>query len=183
VLLLAGFVYHLIYVAVTAWQQKKRTGKGIIQTFLDLPMVMRWHDWKEMWHLLGYLFFLRKTRPEAGRFSIEEKFEYFGVFWGCGLLGVTGILMWANAWTSQHLTGRVLTLASLVHTFEALLALLHVGIIHMIGVIFSPSVFPLSPAMVTGNTPPDELAEAHSAMLTEAERTLKLNAGGEVGHG
>ncbi len=182
-ILLAGMAYHLIYVGVTAWRQKRRTGKSLVQTFLDLPMVMRWHDWKELGHLLGYLLFLRKTRPEAGRFSFEEKFEYFGVFWGCTLLGITGILLWANAWTTEHLTGRVLTVAALVHAFEAFLALLHVGIVHMAGVIFAPSVFPLSPAMFTGDTPAEEMAEAHSAMLTEAAKATGITAAKEVGHG
>lgn len=181
--LILGFFYHLVYVGITARREKRRSGKNLIQTILDLPMVMRWSDTKELWHLLGYLLFLRKTRPEAGRFSFEEKFEYFGVFWGCGLLGMTGILMWANTWTTQHLTGSVLTIASLVHTFEAFLALLHVGVIHMVGVIFSPSVFPLSPAMITGQTPSEELAEAHSAMLSETSGRLGIKADGEVGHG
>jgi len=150
---------------------------------LDLPMVMRWSDWKELWHHLGYLLFLRRTRPEMGRFGLKEKFEYFGVFWGSMLLGVTGVLMWANGWTTQHLTGSVLTAASLIHTFEAFLALLHVGVIHMIGVIFSPTVFPLSPAMFTGDTPPEELAEAHSAMLSKAARDLGIQVAEGVSHG
>jgi len=182
-ILLLGMGYHILYVLVTAWKRKKRTGKSVIQTLLDLPMVMRWHDWKELFHLFAYLLFLRRTRPEAGRFSYEEKFEYFGVFWGCTLLGVTGIMMWANALTTQYLTGRVLTVAALIHAFEAFLALLHVGVVHLIGVIFSPTVFPLSPAMITGDTPADEMAEAHSAMLTEVENRLKAGPAGEASHG
>lgn len=181
--LIAGMVYHLVYVAVTAVREKRRAGKSVVQTILDLPMVMRWHDWKELVHLLGYLFFLRRTRPTAGRFSLEEKFEYFGVFWGCTLLGITGILMWANAWTTQHLPGRVLTLALLIHTMEAFLALLHVGVVHMIGVIFSPVIFPLSPAMITGNTPAEELAEAHAAMVDDVAKKLGVALPKEDRHG
>jgi formate dehydrogenase gamma subunit len=181
--LIAGFTYHFLYVALFTWKQKRRKSQGLIRTILELPMVMGWHDVKQLFHLLGYLFFLRRTRPEAGRFSLKEKFEYFGVFWGCSLLGVTGVLMWANAWTTEYLTGRVLTAASLVHTFEAFLALLHVGVIHMIGVIFSPTVFPLSPAMFTGRTPSDELAEAHAALVVEAEQQAKSEPAGEVRHG
>jgi cytochrome b subunit of formate dehydrogenase len=169
-------------VAAHLWKQKKRTGQGWVRSALNLPMVMRWGDWKELWHLLGYLFFLRRTRPAAGRFSLKEKFEYFGVFWGCTLLGVTGVLMWANAWTSQHFTGRVLTAASLIHTFEAFLALLHVGVIHVIGVILAPAVFPFSPAMFTGNTPPAELAENHAGMVDEVAEQLESDASGETNH-
>lgn len=181
--LIVGMLYHLGYIAVTAWQDRRRGRKSVRRMILDLPMVMRWSDWKELWHHLGYLLFLRRTRPEMGRFGLKEKFEYFGVFWGSMLLGVTGVLMWANGWTTQHLTGSVLTAASLIHTFEAFLALLHVGVIHMIGVIFSPTVFPLSPAMFTGDTPPEELAEAHSAMLSKAARELGIQVAEGVSHG
>jgi cytochrome b subunit of formate dehydrogenase len=72
--------------------------------------------------------------------SLEEKFEYIGVFWGTFVLGATGLLMWFNAWTTRYLPGRILTIATLIHTFEAFLALLHVGIVHMVSVIFSPGV-------------------------------------------
>jgi cytochrome b subunit of formate dehydrogenase len=109
---------------------------------------------------------------------LKEKFEYFGVFWGCTLLGVTGVLMWANAWTSRYVPGRVLTIAALIHTLEAFLALLHVGVFHMIGVIFSPHVFPVSKAMFTGETPESEMADAHAGMLTDAAQQLNV-AGGE----
>jgi formate dehydrogenase gamma subunit len=177
-ILLIGMFYHLAYVAVFLWRQQRATGKSFIRVFLDLPLIMTLDDARHMGQLLAYLLFLRKTRPEAGRFSAEEKFEYFGVFWGTMLLGLTGLLMWANAWTSEHLTGRVLTVALIVHTFEAFLALLHVGVIHLIGVIFGPGVFPLSRAMFTGDTPAEELAEAHGAMLTAAARQIGLAEGG-----
>jgi cytochrome b subunit of formate dehydrogenase len=182
VVLITGFVYHMLYVGVFVVRDKRRTGKGWFRTLVSLPMVVTWTDLKQLYHLLGYLLFLQKTRPEGGRFSLKEKFEYFGVFWGCTLLGMTGILMWANAWTTQHLTGRVLTVAALIHTFEAFLALLHVGVIHIIGVIFAPHVFPVSPAMVTGNTPAEELAEAHAGLLRDVAAQSEKPAGGEVSH-
>jgi cytochrome b subunit of formate dehydrogenase len=129
---------------------------------------------------MKYLLFMEKTRPDIGRFGIKEKFEYFGVFWGTVLLGLTGILMWGNAWFTKYVPGRILTIAVIIHTFEALLALLHVGVVHLIGVIFAPSVLPVSRAMFTGATPPDEMAEAHAGMLEETAGKLSLaSSGGE----
>ena len=75
-----------------------------------------------------------------------------------------------------------MTIAVIIHTFEAFLALLHVGVIHMIGVIFSPSVLPMSPAMFTGNTPAEEMAEAHAGMLEDAARKLNFNLTGGTHH-
>lgn len=174
VVLMVGFAYHLAYVAVFALRESRRTGKGLVRTFMGLPMMMQLEDLVHMRELLKFLLFMRKTRPPAGRFSLEQKFEYFGVFWGSMLLGLTGILMWANAWTSGTLGGRILTIAALVHTFEAFLALLHVGIVHMVGVIFTPVVFPVSPAMVSGDTPPEKLVEGHAGLLERVADELKI---------
>lgn len=182
-ILLIGFAYHFVYAFATAVRKKRATGQGWVRTIMGLPMLTSPTDIRQLFQQLGFLFFLRKDRPDLGRFSLKEKFEYFGVFWGSVLLGATGLLMWFNAWTTEHLPGRVLTIAALVHTFEAFLALLHVGVIHMIGVIFSPMVFPLSHAMTRGDTPIEEMAEAHSGMLHEAAAKLGIENAGEVHHG
>ena len=91
--------------------------------------------------------------------------------------------MWANAWTTQYFPGRLLTIATLVHTMEAFLALLHVGVVHMVSVIFAPGAFPVSPAMFTGRTPTEEMAESHSAMIDAAEKALGLSATEDGSHG
>jgi formate dehydrogenase gamma subunit len=181
--LMIGFAYHMLYAVISAARAKRAAGKGWLRTILDLPMLTNPNDIKQLFHQLAFLFFLKRTRPEQPRFGLKEKFEYFGVFWGSALLGATGVLMWANAWTTAHLPGRVLTLAALIHTFEAFLALLHVGIIHMVGVIFSPLVFPLSHAMTRGDTPIEEMAEAHAGMLHQAAKELGIEPAAEVTHG
>ncbi len=173
-ILMVGAVYHLIYVSAHIWRSKRLGGIPLWRAVLELPMTVNLRDLRELWHLLLYLFGVEKTRPPAGRFSLKEKFEYYGVFWGCTLLGVTGLIMWANELTSRYITGRMLTIASLIHTMEAFLALLHVGLFHMIGVILSPHVFPLSGAMLSGDTPPEELAEAHAGLITDSAEALKL---------
>lgn len=184
VLLMAGFFYHMIYVAWGLIQERRKTGKNIFLLIWELPMLVRPQDGKEMLDLLLYVLFLKKKRPLGERFNAEEKFEYIGVFWGTFVLGVTGILMWANAWTSRYVPGRILTIAMLLHTFEAFLALLHVGIVHMTTVILSPGVFPISKAMFTGNTPTEELVEGHGAMLAEVEKELTTHGAstGEAQH-
>jgi cytochrome b subunit of formate dehydrogenase len=132
--------------------------------------------------LMLYLCFLRKTKPSFGKFNPEEKFEYFGVFWGTFMLGVTGLLMWANGWTTRHLPGRILTIAALLHTFEAFLALLHIGIVHLANVVFHPESFPVSKAMLTGETPRRKLAEAHGAMLKQVAADMGMTRSREVPH-
>lgn len=184
-LLLVGFLYHWGYIVAYMVRQRKATRQSWLKVFFGLPLCMQPKDMKEMLGLLLYLVGLKKHKPTAGRFTAEEKFEYFGVFWGTMLLGVTGLLMWFNAYTSRWIPGRFLTISNLVHSFEAFLALLHVGILHMAAVIFSPVVFPISPAMFTGDTPPEEMAEAHSELLEDVagEHGHALEHGAGAGHG
>ena len=170
-LLLIGFTFHfVIYVSSYMWKEHKRTKKSYLRIFLTLPMVMNPSDFKKMGQYLLYLFFLRRRRPQWGRFSLEEKFEYFGVIWGTILLGVTGIFLWDDSLTTRYLPGRALTVITIIHSFESYLALLHVGIVHLANVLLAPGAFPCSPAMFTGNTPAEEMAEIHPAMLDDAEK-------------
>jgi formate dehydrogenase gamma subunit len=175
--LVVGAFYHIGYVLYCLWRDKRRRQVSWMRAILDLPLVVNLSDVKELLHLLVFLFFLRRTRPSPGRFGLKEKFEYFGVFWGCTLLGVTGVLMWANAWSSHYVSGRMLTVANLIHTLEAYLAILHVFVFHMIGVMLSPHVFPLHKAMFTGETPAAEMADAHAGMLKQADRQLATGDG------
>jgi cytochrome b subunit of formate dehydrogenase len=97
------------------------------------------------------------------------------VAWGTTLLGVTGLLLWGQQFFSHYITGRVFNIALIAHTYEAFLAVIHVGILHIVNVIFSPSVFPLSPATISGNTPAGELAEQHSEFVEEVARDLEID--------
>ncbi|MFI5378381.1 MAG: formate dehydrogenase subunit gamma [Tepidisphaerales bacterium] len=182
VMLITGFVYHLVYILGVIWQESRRTGKGFFKTLLAMPMSITPRDALQMNQLLLYYAFLRKTKPAAGKFGPEEKFEYVGVFWGTFVLGMTGLLLWANSWASRFLPGRVFTIAVLIHTFEAFLALLHIGIVHMTHVIFSPNVFPISTAMFTGHTPKKKLVKGHGGLLRELAAETGMAAEKEVPH-
>jgi cytochrome b subunit of formate dehydrogenase len=181
-LLITGFVYHLVYVLNLVWHAKKRSGKSLRKTLASMPMSVGPRDGVHLMQLMLYLCFLRKTKPSFGKFNPEEKFEYFGVFWGTFMLGVTGLLMWANGWTTRHLPGRILTIAALLHTFEAFLALLHIGIVHLANVVFHPESFPVSKAMLTGETPRRKLADAHGRMLKQVAADMGMTRSREVPH-
>lgn len=177
--LIIGFTAHLTYCLVTMFQKaRQRTPAGskigLIAAFWALPMLIRPSELPKATHLLLYLVGLRRDPPTFGRFSIKEKFEYIGVFWGTTLLGITGALLWGEQLFSHYVSGRVLNIALIAHTYEAFLAVIHVGILHIVNVIFSPHVFPLSRATITGNTPLAELADAHYDFVVEAARELGL---------
>jgi len=177
--LVAGALVHLIYVAWTVRQRRRQAIAAGERTttwtaLVSLPMWLSAQDGRKALRLLAYLLFLRADRPAFGRFSVKEKFEYIGVFWGVVLLGLTGAMLWGEQLTSRVLGGRVLNIALIAHTYEAFLAIIHVGILHIANVMLAPNVFPLSPATITGRTPPAELAEGHAEMVAQVARELGI---------
>jgi formate dehydrogenase subunit gamma len=183
-LLVAGLAGHVIYIILTMWQKARHVhlaGKrmGLIQSIISLPLWIGPRDVLDFVHLLAHLLRLRKKCPTFGRFSSMEKFEYLGVFWGTLLLGATGFLLWGAGISSHFVSGRVLNFALIGHTYEAFLAIIHVGILHIVNVMLSPRVFPLSPATITGKTPLTELSEGHSDQVLEVAR--ELGVAGESG--
>jgi len=180
-LLLAGLGLHMLYILFTMYQKRQRArvaGKhtGLVQSITSLPLWIGPRDVRDFVRLLAHLLRLRHERPTFGRFSIKEKFEYIGVFWGTLLLGATGALLWGAEMSSHFVTGRVLNFALIAHTFEAFLAIIHVGILHIVNVMLAPNVFPLSPATLTGETPLAELSEGHSDQVLDVARELGIVA-------
>jgi cytochrome b subunit of formate dehydrogenase len=187
VLLVAGFVGHAIYAlfktvgnAFTITANGKRM--GLFQAIWQMPMLIQPSDLIKMNLYLLYLFGLRREPPTFGRFTIKEKFEYIGVFWGTVLLGVTGALLWGEQFFSQYIDGRMLNIALIAHTYEAFLAVIHVGILHIVNVTISPHVFPLSLATITGDTPAGELAEQHSDFVEDIAKDLGVTPPKPEGH-
>jgi cytochrome b subunit of formate dehydrogenase len=177
--LVIGFAAHFMY-AIATFIKLKRNAKpsgekrSLMEAVFALPMIIKPSDLVKANQYMMYLFGLRKQPPTFGRFSIKEKFEYIGVFWGTTLLGATGLILWAESFFSHYVTGRVFNIALIAHTYEAFLAVIHVGILHIVNVSLSPHVFPLSPATITGDTPTAELAEQHSEFVEEAAADLGI---------
>jgi cytochrome b subunit of formate dehydrogenase len=177
--LIIGFCAHLAHVGWGVAQRASARGDGgraigIWKTLLSLPMVLQPADLRRMGQLFAYLLGLRRQRPTFGRFSAAEKFEYIGVLWGTTLLGLTGLILWGEQITSHFLGGRAFNIASIIHTYEAFLAMIHVGVLHTYNVMLAPAVFPLSLAMVSGRTPAAKLAEENGEFVLLAARDLNI---------
>ncbi len=182
--LVVGFLVHMLDVFFDFLKRirlhvDKGTERPLVRALYSLPMWITPDDLRKTKQLFAYLLFLRSERPTFGRFSPAEKFEYLGVFWGTALLGVTGALLWGEQISSHFLSGRAFNLATIAHTYEAFLALIHVGILHIYNVILAPKVFPLSPATITGHTPSAKLEEEHGEMIEDVARHLGLSTEGD----
>lgn len=143
----------------------------LVKGVLALPMIPNLSDLKNLIALVNYVFFLSPNRPRYDRFSWKEKLEYLGLFWGIPLLGITGLLLWAESLSSHILPGWVLNIAILVHTYESLLALAHIVLVHIPGAVGLPGLSPIRGMVIDGKISPRVQAEEHGAELEFSKST------------
>jgi cytochrome b subunit of formate dehydrogenase len=179
VALIVIFVYHIGYLtfrSVKLVRAARRQGnqEGALRLMLRGPQVMRLRDVLGFVQLLGYLLFLRRERPHFGRMSFVQKFEYWAVFWGVPIMGLSGIALWGTQTLTQHVSGRAINFAFIIHSDEAYLAFIYIAVVHLYSVIFSPAVVPLSAGSLSGQAPPEEIAEGHAGQLEEVAAELNV---------
>jgi len=96
-------------------------------------------------------------RPTFDRWTYWEKFDYWAVFWGVGMIGVSGLFLWFPMFFARFLPGWVLNIATIVHSDEALLATGFIFIFHFIHTHLRGEKFPLDPVIFTGRISKEEL--------------------------
>jgi hypothetical protein len=89
--------------------------------------------------------------------------------WGTGLMGVTGVMLWAKVWVGNLAARWWVDVATTVHYYEAILATLAIVVWHFYQVFFDPDVYPMNGAWWDGNMPLDHYREEH-ALDTESLR-------------
>lgn len=102
-------------------------------------------------------------RPRFDRFTYWEKFDYWAVFWGMGIIGTSGLMLWFPNAFSAFLPGWVFNVALLVHGEEALLALVFIFTIHFFNGHIRPEKFPMDTVIFTGRVSVEELAHERPA--------------------
>ncbi len=102
----------------------------------------------------------KAPRPEYGRWTYWEKFDYWAVFWGVAVIGFSGLLLWfPEFFTSLGLPGWLINVATIIHSDEALLAVGFIFTYHFFNTHFRPDKFPMDTVIFTGKVHIDELKE------------------------
>jgi len=149
VLLILG-LYHAGYMLLTReGRQGLRDFRPVRQDLADLLHNLRFH--------LG----LRDERPRFPRFSYAEKAEYLAVVWGTVLMGITGLMLWFEVQVIHWLPRWSIDIATAIHFYEAILAVLAILVWHSYHVMLDPDVYPLNWAFWDGRVP-EEHAETQS---------------------
>lgn len=96
-------------------------------------------------------------RPRFGRYTYWEKFDYLAVFWGMGIIGASGLMLWFPTLFARVLPGWAFNIALLVHGEEALLAVVFIFTVHFFNTHMRPEKFPMDPVIFTGRLTEVEL--------------------------
>lgn len=110
---------------------------------------------KDLRDFIGSLkWFLGKgERPEFGRWTYWEKFDYFAVFWGMIVIGSTGLTLWFPELFTRVLPGWFLNVATIIHSDEALLATGFIFTVHFFNTHLRPEKFPMDIVIFSGRIP------------------------------
>jgi cytochrome b subunit of formate dehydrogenase/uncharacterized protein with PIN domain len=164
----AGWIHRVCalltftYFGAHLWDvRRKRRASGLTwRQYLTGPesMLFNRRDWKEFRGSLKW-FVGKGPRPEYGRWTYWEKFDYFAVFWGVAVIGGTGMLLWWPAFFTHLLPGWAINVATTIHSDEALLAVGFIFTVHFFNTHFRPEKFPIDTVVFTGGTPLEEFKQ------------------------
>jgi cytochrome b subunit of formate dehydrogenase len=152
---LLTFTYFGLHIR-DLFRQKAASGKTWREYILGPEsMMLNRRDWKEF--LGSVKWFLNKgPRPEYGRWTYWEKFDYFAVFWGVAIIGGTGLILWFPEAFTRLLPGWFINVATTVHSDEALLAVSFIFVVHFFNTHFRPEKFPIDTVIFTTGMPLEE---------------------------
>ena len=101
------------------------------------------------------------VRPNFGRFTFVEKFEYWALVWGMIIMTVTGSMLWFDDYVVKVLPKGVLDVMLVIHYYEAWLATVSILIWHLYSTILNPGVYPMNPSWITGTMPLRQYRHEH----------------------
>ena len=175
VLMFTIFVTHIVDMLKRKSKEKKTWKEVFTGPNTMLPTMKDARDARD-----SIKWFLGKgPRPQYGRWTYWEKFDYFAVFWGVFIIGSTGLLLWFSEIFTRLLPGWLLNVATIVHSDEALLAVGFIFTIHFFNTHLRPEKFPMDIVVFTGRMPVEELKRDKPAEYEAVMKagTLEKNLG------
>ena len=168
--MLGLFGYHLVDVG----RRKRQSGLSWIRfIFGKNSLMFNAQDLKDVIGSFKWFFGLG-PRPEYGRFTYWEKFDYFAVFWGMIVIGGSGLFLWFPELFTRILPGWAINVATIIHSDEALLATAFIFTVHFFNTHFRPDKFPMDPVIFTGRVPVEEMKFDKPAEYRELVETGQL---------
>ncbi|MEZ4517098.1 MAG: cytochrome b/b6 domain-containing protein [Chloroflexota bacterium] len=159
IVLIIGAVYHILTSAYRLFVMHERN-----RVLPDLKDATDLRD--TVLYNLGF----NEEPPKMRKFNFGEKFEYWAVVWGTGVMILTGFMLWNPIAVTKVLPGQIIPAAIAMHGWEAVLAAASIIIWHLYNVLIKH----FNKSMFTGTLTEKQMEEEHALELE------RLEAGGQA---
>jgi cytochrome b subunit of formate dehydrogenase len=158
VTMLLDFVWHVLYLGYLF--ATKRMTINLKTTIIPLP--------KDIFDLIqNFMYFLGLSNKKArfGTYSYAQKFDYWAVFWGMFIIGFSGFALAFPILVSNIVPAFtapwIWELLGIMHSDEALLAIVFILFWHFYNEHLKPESFPMSWVWITGRISTEKLKHHH----------------------
>lgn len=138
-------------------------------------LVVQPRDAKEFVQHVGWFLGLAQ-KPQFGRWAYWEKFDYFAVFWGVSIIGLSGLTLWFPEFFTRILPGWAVNAAHIIHSEEALLATGFIFTIHFFNEHLRPENFPFDEVIFTGSASERYLKNERAVWYRQMQESGQLEA-------
>ena len=164
------FAFHIF--SLIRQKIKRHTGWGNF-IFGKNSLMFNMQDVRDFWGTIKW-FLNRGPRPNYGRWTYWEKFDYFAVFWGVAVIGFSGLILWFPEFFTAIFPGWLINVAMIIHSDEALLAVGFIFTIHFFNTHLRPDAFPMDTVIFTGTVPFEEYRHDRPREFEELKESGKL---------
>ena len=164
------FVFHVFSLLSVKFKKGVKVKSFIFSTN---SLMFNKQDLKDFWATIKW-FIGRGPRPEYGRWTYWEKFDYMAVFWGVAVIGFTGLMLWFPEFFTRIFPGWFINVAQIIHSDEALLAVGFIFTIHFFNTHFRPEAFPMDTVIFTGHVTEEEYKTDRPREYEELKKSGKL---------
>ena len=144
------FGYSMTYLGYLVRELVVRRRRALLWGWQSMVPARR--DWGDLVANLRWFLYLGPP-PRLDRWAYWEKFDFFAVFWGVPVIGLSGLLLWEPLFFTRFLPGWVINAAYVVHSDEALLATGFIFFFHFFHTHLRPEAFPLDTVIFLGGMP------------------------------
>ena len=158
VIMIFDFLWHVVYMVF-----KLLTGRmkfDPLTTIVPVPSDIT-NAIQNMLYFIG----LGKTKPKFARYNYIRKFDYWAVFWGMAIIGLSGLILTfptqASIFLPQWSANWIWEVLFILHSDEALLAITYITIMHFYAEHLKWANFPMSMTWITGRISLKHMKEEH----------------------
>src|SRR5579871_5932367 len=170
---LALTIAFLIHVANPVYRVVAKKEYGLV--WGPNSMVPRLKDIQDFIGNMKWFLWLG-PKPKIDRYAYWGKVDYWAVFWGMAIIGLSGYAMWFAPFFGRFIPGSWLNIALLIHGEEALLAVGFIFTVHFFNEHLRPDNFPMDLTIFTGRQSEKEFKERHPEEYERLAKTGQLDS-------